>query len=45
MRHDTTGVIVFKNEVTEKLVKYLLLPDEELSNFTWGLLLLRHIGD
>ena len=34
MRHDTTGVIVFKNEVTEKLVKYLLLPDEELSNFT-----------
>lgn len=33
-RHDTTGVIVFKNEVTEKLVKFLLLPDEELSNFT-----------
>jgi hypothetical protein len=33
-KHETTGVIVVKNDVTENLVKYLLLSDEELSKFT-----------
>jgi uncharacterized surface anchored protein len=28
------GVIVFKNEITTSMIKYLLMPDEELSNFT-----------
>ena len=31
---NSKGTIVFKNELTDIMVKYLLLPDEELSKFS-----------
>ena len=31
---DITGVMVFKNEMTETMIKYLMMDDSELSKFT-----------